>query len=170
MPTSLTRTAAAEMIGLSTRHFDAQIRPLLPAAAISGRGKDLRFDGAALVAAYVDYRIKQAQKSAADDVWLPMVDEGKSPVLDRWRAAKADREEMQRDRERGLLIPREEIEPSLAQFAAVIRRAGDTLQRQWGADAASVINEAIDEIEQAWQQAFKREQASPGDDAHDDDS
>lgn len=148
MSTWLTRTDAAEMLGLSARHFDAQLRPLLPTASITGLGKTLRFDAAAVVSVFVDYRIKQvnpAELALGEE-------EGKSPSLERLRSANADIAEMTRDRDRGLLIPREEIEPGLAQLAGVLRRAGETLKRNYGNDAAGVLNDAVSECEEAWKQ------------------
>ena len=47
------------------------------------------------------------------------------------------------------LIPRGEVHTLLAQLATVLRAAGDRLQKQFGPDAASILDVALDDYEAA---------------------
>lgn len=90
------------------------------------------------------HRIRPVADTADDD---PDVDApaGSSPALERLRAAKADREEMLRDIMRGDLAKVEEVSAALAILATRLRRAGETLQRHYGNDAADLLNDALNE-------------------------
>jgi len=66
-----------------------------------------------------------------------------TPSLERGRMAKAELAELQLERERGLVIPREDIHEGLLEFAQALRDAADRLQRQHGADAFEILDDAI---------------------------
>jgi hypothetical protein len=142
------RIFAALVCGMSDRNFDAVLRQRLAGSAIRGAGKSLRFYLPDVVAALVAYRLEQAAPAAtvgpdAD----PLLAGGDSPNLERYRGAKADREEMARDRDRGTHANLRDLHTTLMRFGGLIRRGGEVLQRRFGPDAADLFNEAIDEAE-----------------------
>lgn len=133
------RQLCADLTRYSVKTFDDKIRRALPASAIRGEGKSLRFYGPEVVATHA----KQQQERSSDD---PLLDGVDSPGLERYRAAKADITEMERDRLRKQLVKVDEIEPALQQLAGVLRDAGERLARQYGNEAAGILNEAVDEF------------------------
>ena len=80
-----------------------------------------------------------------------------SPAAERYRSLKADMAELDRDRMRGELLPRAETRVALSQIAAVIRLAGERLEREHGPDARAVLDEALDEAEAGIVAAFGAE-------------
>lgn len=70
-------------------------------------------------------------------------------ALIRFRNARADLAEVELGRRRRELLDRADLRNSLGLMAAAIRRAGDALQRTFGPDAHRVLEDAIDECEQA---------------------
>jgi hypothetical protein len=76
----------------------------------------------------------------------PLLAAGESPGLERYRNAKADLAEYERDRQRGLLIPFNELEATLMVAAATIRQANERVQREYGNAPAEILNEALAEF------------------------
>lgn len=132
---------------MGDRNFDAVLRPRLARDAVRGAGKALRFHLPQVVAALVAYRLEQAAPAAAGGEADPMLAGGDSPNLERYRGAKADREEMARDRDRGTHANLRDLHTTLMRFGSLVRRGGEVLQRRFGVEAADVFNEAIDEAE-----------------------
>jgi len=66
-----------------------------------------------------------------------------TPSLERGRMAKAELAELQLEERRGLVIPRTDIHEGLLEFAQALRDAADRLQRQHGADAFEILDDAI---------------------------
>jgi phage terminase Nu1 subunit (DNA packaging protein) len=158
----LTRVEAARLLGISPRTFDDAIRPRLPLGGTTGKGKDLRFDAAAVVAAFVEYRLSQHKPAEVVADPLMSAPEG-SPALERYRAARADTAEMERDRMRGDLAPVSELDAGLTSLAQILRSGIQTLQRQCGPEAAAIMNESIDEWERALAQTFGEPSAAAQD-------
>ena len=89
---------------------------------------------------------------AFDLVGLDAAGEGvSSPALERLREVRVLQDQIKLDLMRADAIPRRDLEPSLAKFAGILRRAGETLQRQYGDDAAAVLNEAVAEAVASWE-------------------
>ena len=63
--------------------------------------------------------------------------------------ARMDRRERERQ-----LLPRDEAREALGRIAAIIRGAGETLQRQFGSEAAGVLFEAMDDAEREIERSF----------------
>jgi len=74
---------------------------------------------------------------------------GESPAREELLRVKTEREKLALKRDRGELLPREELREGFRVIAERIRNAGETLQRQWGEDARLVLDEAIDDAERA---------------------
>jgi hypothetical protein len=70
-----------------------------------------------------------------------------SPALERYREAKAEREEYMLARDKRVLVERGVVNDLLMRVASRFREFGDVLQRQFGRDAASLFNEHLDDME-----------------------
>ena len=103
---------------------------------------DIPFGGAkvdlsAVVRALHDFLAENAQKLARDDD--PLLQGSSSPALERYREERAALARLDRlERERRLL-PRDQVREALGRIAAILRGAGDTLQRNVGAAAAEIL-------------------------------
>lgn len=72
-----------------------------------------------------------------------------SPALERYREERAKLARLDRLEREQKLIPRDEIRQGLGQVAAILRTAGDVLQRQYGNGAVEILNEALDDAVEA---------------------
>ncbi|MCG6158337.1 hypothetical protein [Rubinisphaera margarita] len=72
-----------------------------------------------------------------------------SPALERYREERAIMARLDRQEREGELIPRLIIREGLERIAAILRTAGEALRQQFGEDAVTILNEALDEAEVA---------------------
>jgi len=63
--------------------------------------------------------------------------------------ARLDRLERQRR-----LLPRDEVREALGRIAAILREAGDAIQRQFGTAAAEILYEALDDAQREIDRSF----------------
>ena len=139
----LTRSRAADLIGLSARQFDEVIRGRIEAGGRKGRGAKLRYVAAAVVAAFVTYRLEQEVAPAGDDPEGLLAAGGNSPNLERLRRFTADlRERDVRERDKDLLR-RQVILNALRPGIAGMRACGDRLVQMYGNDAGALFNHAV---------------------------
>lgn len=75
----------------------------------------------------------------------PLLADGDSPALERYRLAKAKHAELDLEERRARLIDREKCREVLARWAAEIRLMGERLAKQHGNEAAETVNDALDE-------------------------
>jgi phage terminase Nu1 subunit (DNA packaging protein) len=129
--------------GRQHKVIDGQAR--LYGLPLDGKSIDL----ARLALALHEFLAANARKLAAVD--RPSEEEllaGEStPALERYRAARATMAEMELDERRGALIRTERLHATLATVASVLRAAGQSLGSQYGADAQSLLDEALDDVE-----------------------
>jgi len=83
----------------------------------------------------------KALRLASDD---PLLGDGDSPALERYRLAKAKHAELDLEHRKGELIDVSKCRDILAQWAAVIRKTGDRLSRRFGIEANLIVSDAID--------------------------
>jgi len=115
----------------------------------------------AVVKALHDFLAANAAKLAREDD--PLLQGGSSPALERYREERATIARLDRlERERKLL-PRDEVKEALARIAAILRGAGDTLQRQFGAGAAEVLFDALEDARREIAGSFGEGQISDDD-------
>jgi hypothetical protein len=138
----------ADVFDVSTQHWDRHYSRFAAPEARKTVGGKLYYHGRQVLDAWAA-SLKGAAPAEGTDPLLSGAAPD-SPGLERYREARADMAEMERDRLRLNLIPREELDPALAQFAGLLRRAGEALKRQFGNDAAALLNEAVDEAEAGW--------------------
>lgn len=70
-----------------------------------------------------------------------------SPALERYRAARAEREELNLAEHRGELIHSNQLRQQLQTMAGVLREAIAQLQREFGQKAYEIVAEALAEAE-----------------------
>lgn len=136
------RSLLARVFGVTARHFDEQYARYAPTTAKRKVGREVEYHGRTLLDAWCESQKGKPVDPTGGD---PLLADGDSPGLERYRNAKADLAEMERDRQKGELVPRSELEPVLMGLAGVMRRAGETLARRFGNEAAAVVNEATEE-------------------------
>ena len=115
----------------------------------------------AVVKALHDFLADNAVKLARDDDAL--LQGASSPALERYREERALLARLDRlERERSLL-PRDEIRVAMGRIGAVLRGAGETLQRRFGQDAVEILYEALDDAERDIARYFGNEPAHAND-------
>jgi hypothetical protein len=109
---------------------------------------DIPFGGAtvnlpAVVRALHDFLAENALKLNRDDDEL--LQGNGSPALERYREERALLARLDRQEREGQLLPREVTRIALGRVANILREAGDTLNRQYGAAAGEILSEAIED-------------------------
>lgn len=137
---------AAEIFDTSRQAFHESVRSLLPPEAIKNSGdRGLLIHLRSAIDAWVKRKIELfTPVFAGEDAG------GESPHLERYRAARADREEKKRDLELGQLVALEEIRPEMLEFADVLKGAAQLIQRQYGPEPAAILDSALGEALQRW--------------------
>lgn len=136
----LTRGEAAELVGLGPRQFSDVIVPRLAEGGRRGRGKSLRYHGPAVVAAHVAREIERAAPAGDPDdgeiesAWL----EEKR----KWDARFARKRYLEYA---GDLVRMAAMKDALTDAAKVFAAGTRQLEKQFGADAAEVMNDAVGE-------------------------
>jgi hypothetical protein len=98
----------------------------------------------AVVRGLHDFLAENARKLAKDDD-DPLLNAPASPALERYREERAALARLDRLEREGQLIPRDQARESLGRVAAILRGAGEVLQRQFGATAGELLYEALDD-------------------------
>jgi phage terminase Nu1 subunit (DNA packaging protein) len=145
----INRDDAAELCGMSARHFNATIQPLIPARNVRGNGRSLQFVLGAVVEGLLEYRLGQQARdlpAAGDDQWLK-----------RWRKARAQLSEMELKQKGEKLVDISYVLPTVRAFGAHIRRAIELLQQRFGPKEATEIADAINAALEVAQQQLERE-------------
>ena len=99
----------------------------------------------AVVRAFHDFLADNAVKLARDDDAL-MQGNG-SPALERYREERTALVRLDRLEREGELVAQDDAREVLGRVAAVIRGVGEALQRRFGAEAADILYEGMDEAE-----------------------
>ena len=99
----------------------------------------------AVVRALHDFLADNATKLAREDD--PLMQGSGSPALERYREERAAIARLDRLEREGGLLPRDEMREALGRIAAILRGAGDTLQRQFGPAAVEILYEALGDAE-----------------------
>src|SRR4051812_23579848 len=91
-----------------------------------------------LARALHDFLAANALKLAKEDD--PLLEGGpSSPALERYREERAALARLDRLERESVLLPRDQVRESMGRVAAILRGAGDTLQRQFGAGAVEIL-------------------------------
>jgi hypothetical protein len=106
----------------------------------------------AVVRAFHDFLADNAQKLARDDD--PLMQGSGSPSLERYREERAAMARLDRLEREQKLIPRDTAREALGRIAAILRGAGDTLQREFGLAAVEILYEALDDCQREVDRSF----------------
>jgi hypothetical protein len=102
-----------------------------------------------IIKAFHDFLAANARRLAGpesgSDEDDPLLAGGTSPALERYRLVRAKREEFNYERDLERWVDRELLNRALGVLAAVLRQAGEGLQRQYGPEAQNILDEAIDD-------------------------
>lgn len=133
----------ARLLGCSVQNVRANLlRRLSGDDVIAGRPTLVRF--VAILDVIVERRVaEQSRPVVSDD---PLLADGDSPGLERYRMAKAKHAELDLELRRGELIDVSKCRDVLAKWASVLRRSGDRIARV-SPDGSRMLNEALDECE-----------------------
>lgn len=106
----------------------------------------------AVVRRFHNFLAENAYKLAQDDDLLQ--GGGASPALERYREERSALARLDRLDREGALLPRDEVREALGRIAAILRTAGETLQRQFGSEAADILYEALDDAQRDVERTF----------------
>lgn len=99
----------------------------------------------ALVRALHDFLAKNHKRLGAEAD--PLLEGNDSVSFERYRSAKADMAEMDRDVRRGSHVPLDELQEFLSRYSSVIRGATAQLRRRFGNDPADLIEERLVDLQ-----------------------
>jgi hypothetical protein len=77
-----------------------------------------------------------------------------SAALERYREERAALARLDRLEREAVLLPRDDARDALGRIAAILRGAGDALQRQFGPAAVEILYEALDDAQREIAQSF----------------
>ncbi|MEX2025661.1 MAG: hypothetical protein WEH44_00145 [Pirellulaceae bacterium] len=109
-----------------------------------------------VVRAFHDFLADNAVKLARDDD--PLMQGIGSPALERYREERALIARLDRLERERQLMPRDEVRDSLGRVAAILRGAGDSLQRRFGNEAVDILHEALADAEREIKRTFGTEE------------
>lgn len=91
-----------------------------------------------------DFLAENAQRLARDDD--PLMQGGSSPALERYREHRASIARLDLLEREGKLMPRDEARQCMWRIAALLRSAGETIEKQCGREPAEILRQAIEDI------------------------
>lgn len=139
----LTQRQMAEALRVTSRHFRERYQPHVAPSSMVGEGSNLRFHlGAIRDILDAELAKAEAKRSGNDD---PMFADADSPALERYRTAKAAQEEIKLAEMRGEFASMARVRERLDSGAAILRRCGEQIERQYGDGPATLFREHLDE-------------------------
>lgn len=160
----LTKEQAAHGCGITARHLDGRVRPLLEPDDVrgGGSGRPVSFRFAAVLRVWTALRVQDE----TPDESMP-AGSSDSAALERLREVRADRELRKLADEDSQMIEVERFAPA-AKFALdKLRDAGRELGERYGGEAAEIFEESCEALEKAVGKFLERGQ-DDGDDVGDD--
>ena len=107
-----------------------------------------------VVRAFHDFLGKNWRKLYAPDSEEEMLFGESSPALERYRLARAKREEQKLAEDQRNLISRERVHDGISRIATALRTAGEVLQRRFGMEAHEIIIDALEAAEREGEKYF----------------
>ena len=130
----------AGLCGRSRSDWDKRIRVHLTDAEVRRCGRKVWYWGRAAVEQHVRLVSRRYVRGEEPEGWLAG---DNSPALERYRTARAEREEMTVQTLQRELVPRAELRAGLARLAEILQRCGETLARDYGPGAMEVLERAL---------------------------
>jgi len=106
------------------------------------------------VRAFHNFLAENALKLAKEDDPLLAGAGGSSPALEDYRRERAMLARLERLEREKVLLPRGEVREAMGRIAAIVRGAGDTLQRQFGPAAVEILYEALSDAQREISRSF----------------
>ena len=134
-----TQRELSKLLGVSldrVRQYVAQGMPGAPGAYCLDDARDW-------IASNIN---QQRQRTLPGTDADPLLSQGDSPALERYRDERAKLARLDRLEREGQLVRADKLQEFLGRMASILRGTGEVFQRQFGPDALSILNEAIDEI------------------------
>jgi len=119
---------------------------------LEGRAVDLP----KFVRAFHDFLAVNSRRLAGDEETGAEMD-ASTTALGEYRRERTKLARLDRRAREGELIPRDQVREGLGRIAAILRVAGDSLQRQYGTGAGDILYEALDDAEQDIDRIFGSE-------------
>jgi len=102
-----------------------------------------------------DFLAANAQKRARDDDPMMAGGGGSGSVhLENYRKERAALAKLDRLERQRRLLPRDQVRAAMGRGAAILRGAGDALERQFGSQAVDLLHEALDGAARAVDRSF----------------
>lgn len=153
----LSRQEFAAVLDISTQQFDGAYRRYVDPAAQKNVNGKLYFHARSLLDKWKEHGAAPKATGEAD----PMLVGPESDALEFYRKQRGLQEEIKLEQMRGNTVAIVDIEPPLLNLCGMLRRAGETLARQFGNDAAQVLNEAVDEFKKGVESVLSNGRGSP---------
>lgn len=139
----VSRIRVAELIGISVTGFDRFVRPHLPADAILGAGRDVKYHAPKCVKLRIEQKTAEARQRVPDGEDA-LLGGGDSPALEKYRQMRADQEQIKLGEMRRQVLRRQWLLDSLRPALSGMKSAGDRLAKSFGNAAAEIFNDAVD--------------------------
>jgi hypothetical protein len=97
---------------------------------------------------------EKAQAAKPEPSADPLMIGPASPALEEYRRERILMIRMERMEREGVLVPRKDLDPALDVLAGAYRRAGDVLQKRYGAEALKIVERAVKEAADRWGEMF----------------
>jgi hypothetical protein len=140
-----TQTAVAAVFGLST-------------SAIQKWECPRNQDGSYNIPAVINWRVDSECEKRMPPDFDPDVATADTPAAERLRIIKGDILELDLGVKRKQLMARDDVREIMRTLCGLIRNATESLQREYGNDAADIIRDAINELEPEMERKFRTEE------------
>ena len=137
-----------QFLGWSSKSAPANYLQVFPENKKITIGRTAYYHGPTFIALVID---RKSKPSDPDD---PMYGDADSPNLERWRAAKAEREEIALARDKGNVAPVDAVVQIYSIVASSIRHAAENAQRECGTRAFEIFIEGLNEADKRIKEAF----------------
>lgn len=115
---------------------------------LRGRTIDLE----AVVRWWREFLAKYAHRLKTLDEADPLLQGASTPALEQYRQAKVQLAQLELERQRGSVLAKDKVDQALSGLTTILREAGETLQRQFGDDAAAILTEAVTDWVSGWRE------------------
>ena len=153
-PGWFTREELADIFAVTVTQIDRRHKKLAPADAVQTVDRKTFYRPAGIIAAMI--REASTPAAGADPDNAMLLAPGDSPALERWRAARADVAEIERDERLNKVADVEILNAAVRPALVAMRSTGDRLVREFGNAAGDIFNEGVNEFEAGMLQALDR--------------
>ena len=132
----ITMDEAARFLNITRQGVQNSYLPVLEKRDVDRDQKPMRVRAAAIL------DIATSRRATAQEE--PLMSEGNSPALERYRLAKAKLAELDLHLRKNDLIEVARAKEVFLRWSVLVRRMGERLSKRFGPDAAATVNETLD--------------------------